>query len=107
MFGCKNRFEARKLPLAPSHILPLGHSQAGVVCTTLGFINEMDPCVKLLCSPLGGRKRAHEATAGVFVHSHARRLRMGSGVRELTRPHKGTLFNLLHIKGRAPQSEQA
>lgn len=32
---------------------------------------------------------------------------MGSSVGELTRPHKGTLFNLLHIKGRAPRSEQA
>lgn len=43
----------------------------------------------------------------VFVHTHARSFRMGSGVGELTRPHKGTLFNLLHIKAQAPQSEQA
>lgn len=42
MFGRKNRFKVRRLPLAPSHILPLGYSQAGVVCTTLGFINETD-----------------------------------------------------------------
>lgn len=93
--------------LWPPHILPLGYSKAGVVCTTLGFINEIDRCVKLLCSPLRGRKGAHETTAGVFVHTHARSFRMDSGVGELTRPHKGTLFNLLHIKAQAPQSEQA
>lgn len=70
MFGGVNRLEVRFFYLwAPSHILPLGYSQAGVVCTTLGFINEIDRCGKLLRSPLRGREGAREATAGAFVHT--------------------------------------
>lgn len=74
MFGCNIRSDVRRLPLSPT--LPLGYLQRGVVCTSLGFINEIDQCVKPLCSPLGGGEGAREATAGVFVHTHARGVRM-------------------------------
>lgn len=59
MFGGVNRLEVRRFAFGPpSHILPLGYSQAGVVCTTLGFINEIDRCGKLLRSPRRGREGA-------------------------------------------------
>lgn len=51
------------------------------------------------------RGRVRGNSGSVRAHTRARSLRMGSGVGELTRPHKGTLFNLLHIKAQAPQSE--
>lgn len=69
--------------------------------------NEIDRHVKLLCSMLRGREGPREATAGISVHKHARSFRKARHVGELTSPHKGTLFNLLHIKAQAPQSRQA
>lgn len=106
MFSCKNQFKVRRLSLARSHILPLGYSPAGVFCTTLVFINEIDQCVKLLCSPLRGCEGAHEATAGVLVHNHAHSFRMGSAEGELTRPHKGTLLICSTLKAGHPKARR-
>lgn len=103
MFGCKNQLEVRRFPLAPSHILPplAIHRQELSAQLWVSLMRLTD--VSSRSAHRSEDTRVHMRQQQEYLCTPVHAASQG-GVGELTRLHKGTLFNLLHIKARAQQA---